>query len=146
MAPASRRGPRACSNFPWGFGPSGKALRTRPGPRGTLVRVTRDDTVRVPKRLLVELLQVAKRSLEQLDEVSRSRWEFNRVRLELEELCKRQGLDELIRRSEAGAVDTLSEEKTPVRRPSAAMRAAGLRDPDDEPTRPDLPHLKRRQR
>lgn len=104
--------------------------------------VVADDTVRMPRRLVVELLRLTKQSLQQLDEVSRSRWEFNRLRLELEALCQRQGIGDLVPLAEAGAVDGVAEEKTPVRRPSAALRAAGL--DDDEPTRPDLPSLRSR--
>lgn len=99
------------------------------------------DSVRLPRQLVVQLLSMTKRCLAQLDEVSRTRWEFNKVRLELEGVLQRRGLGELVDRADAGAIDTVDGEKTPVRRPSAALRAAGLAD--DEPTRPDLPNLKR---
>ncbi len=96
--------------------------------------------VRLPKPLVVQLLSLAKQSLALLDEISRSRWEFNKVRLDLEFALKSEGLSELVDAAEAGRVDGIEQEKTPVRRPGAALKAVRLED--DEPTRPDLPSLK----
>lgn len=104
--------------------------------------MARDDTVRLPKALVLELLQLTKRSLDLVDAVSRSRWEFNAVRLKLEAICRSEGLELLVSQSEAGNVDGIEAEKTPVRRPSAALRAARLSD--DEPTQPEVPHPGRR--
>lgn len=98
------------------------------------------DEVRVPRRLLLELVQLVETSLEHLDAISRSRWEHNKLRIELDALLQSAGLSEVASAAQPDGYD----EKTPVRRPSAALRAARLED--DEPTRPDLPQHKRRPR
>lgn len=92
--------------------------------------------------MLVEIARLVLKCLDLLDDVSRSRWEFNRARMELSALMAK--LDPSINQeAQAGTIDGDYVLKTPTRTESQLRRQVRYSIEDDEQTNPAAPEPKR---